>query len=259
MPLSVLIALLLGSAAGGALYGVMAPRSCLYGPVISCSKNTASAAVALTFDDGPSRNNTPQILDILAATETPAAFFVIGSNAEKHSELVRRMHHDGHIVASHSYDHPAFGMFFGARYWQQQLLRTDAVIEQIIGRRPLFFRPPMGFKQHFLMHAVRGQDKILINWNRRGLDGIATEPEKIYRRLAPRVRTGDIIALHDGYRQYDYAPCQATVAILPRLIKTLRSRGFTLTRLDHLLSLQPYRSDGSSLSVNSMIDNRVGN
>ena len=60
---------------------------------------------ALSFDDGPSAN-TPQILDILAAHNIPATFFVLGRNAEHRPDLVQRIHDEGHEIGIHTYSHP---------------------------------------------------------------------------------------------------------------------------------------------------------
>ncbi|MDO9108406.1 MAG: polysaccharide deacetylase family protein [Coriobacteriia bacterium] len=75
------------------------------GEVVKRGPATADA-VALTFDDGPGPTYTPAILDILAAHEARATFFVIGEHVERHPDLVRRMIDEGHEVAQHSYTHP---------------------------------------------------------------------------------------------------------------------------------------------------------
>lgn len=231
---------LAGSALGVAAYGVFSPRSRLFGPLLYRGPKTASSGIALTFDDGPSLDATPRILDALDECGVRAAFFVIGANAEQRPGLVERMAREGHVVANHSYDHAAFGMFRGDSYWHEQLSRTDAVIEAIIGRRPALFRPPMGMKQPELMRALQACGHTTVTWSQRGFDGIPTSAERIVSRLAPRVRDGDVIALHDGFQRAATAGI-ATAQALPRLIAALRARHLEPKRLDELLQIRAYR------------------
>ena len=67
--------------------------------------------LALTFDDGPDPEWTPQILDILKAKGVTASFFIIGANAESHPELVQRIVAEGHDVGNHTFTHPNLGEF----------------------------------------------------------------------------------------------------------------------------------------------------
>src|SRR3990167_2585805 len=62
--------------------------------------------VALTFDDGPSPIYTPQVLAILKKYNIKATFFVVGVNAKKYPEIIKEIHAEGHVVASHSLTHP---------------------------------------------------------------------------------------------------------------------------------------------------------
>ena len=71
----------------------------------SCQGDKNSNAVAITFDDGPLPLMTEKILGILTAFNAPAAFFCIGNRAEKHPEIVRKIHTEGHIIGNHSFFH----------------------------------------------------------------------------------------------------------------------------------------------------------
>src|SRR3954449_9895358 len=98
-------------------YGLVNPASRMWGPVISRGRRD-DALVALTFDDGPLPGSTDRILDILAATNTRAAFFVIGAHTERCPDLVRRIHDEGHLVGNHTQDHLHTGLFGRDRYWR---------------------------------------------------------------------------------------------------------------------------------------------
>jgi peptidoglycan/xylan/chitin deacetylase (PgdA/CDA1 family) len=234
--------LALGTASGVAVYGVFAPRSSLFGRVVYRGPRSLPARVALTFDDGPSADLTPKLLDQLAELQVQAAFFVIGRNAERHPELVRRMDAEGHLIAGHSYDHSAWGMFYRHRYWRAQLTRTEQTLAAITGKRPALFRPPMGLKHPALLRVLQERGLTLVTWSRRALDGVPTSSESILQRLAPRARPGDILALHDGHRLSPAVGNDATLRALPPLVAALRNRGLQPVRLDELIGVAPYLS-----------------
>src|SRR4051794_41623688 len=80
------------------------PNSPLFGRVVT-GRGTNDRVLALTFDDGPSAEWTPPVLDALRDKNARATFFVLGRHAEAHPELVRRISDEGHELASHGYDH----------------------------------------------------------------------------------------------------------------------------------------------------------
>jgi peptidoglycan-N-acetylglucosamine deacetylase len=207
---------------------------------VVCRWDDASPArVALTFDDGPGPGTGP-ILDALRKLRVQAAFFVIGTNAERYPELVRRMDAEGHIVANHTYDHRHWASLKSPGYWRDQLLRTDQVIMEILGKRPAFFRPPLGRKSWWMASPLRQSGHATVCWSRRALDGVPTTKEKILSRMIEPVQAGDILVMHDGQeplRARDPAP---TIAALEPMIRGLRGRGFEFERLDRLIGLDAY-------------------
>src|SRR5678810_671717 len=99
--------------------------------------------IAMTFDDGPSATLTPKLLDILAAHNIKATFFVLGEMVAEHPEILARAAREGHEIASHSWSHPNLAKMSqeGVR---SQLQRTDDEIKTAAGKRPTLFRPPYG-------------------------------------------------------------------------------------------------------------------
>ncbi len=227
-------------AAGAISYGCFWPRSRLYGPVVYRGRADAGPAVALTFDDGPHPQATPAILDILARHNVPAAFFVVGRHAARHPELVRRMQAEGHLVGNHSFDHDYLGMFRMHQYWRRQLAQTEAVVAQIIGRRPRLFRPPMGFKHPGMTLSVYQRGDAVVTWTRRGMDGVRTTQQRILERLLPQAAARDILVLHDGCAGRLSGDRRATVDAVDPLIAGLRGRGLALRRLDELIGQPGY-------------------
>ncbi|MEX0746276.1 MAG: polysaccharide deacetylase family protein [Phycisphaeraceae bacterium] len=229
------------AAAGAVLYGTLWPGSRLLAPVISHGSREAPARVALTFDDGPHPEATPAILDILERVGVKAAFFVIGSHAHRHPQLLRRIDAAGHLIGNHSYDHAYHGMFRAGRYWADQLHRTEGVIEDAIGKRPQLFRPPMGFKHPLLARAARQAGYALVTWTRRGRDGWPARTEQILRRLADPARGGDILTLHDGTDgESNRRSLQPTLDAVEPLILSLRERSLALERVDRLIGMPGY-------------------
>src|SRR4029077_1781714 len=99
--------------------------------------------IAMTFDDGPSATLTPKLLDILAAHQIKATFFVIGENVAEHPEIVARAAHEGHEIGNHSWSHPNLVKMSDDDV-RSQIQRTDDAIKSATGSRPTLLRPPYG-------------------------------------------------------------------------------------------------------------------
>jgi len=227
------------AAAGGASWGTFAPRSPLWGPVVSRGVSTDAKRIALTFDDGPMPGATEQILDALREMNAKAAFFVIGREAKAHPQIVRRMHDEGHLVGNHSFTHAAAGFMRGPIFWRREVARTDEVIGLIIGLRPRLFRPPLGIKTPFTAIASC-RTHVTVTWTRRAFDGVTTSSQRIVDRLVPRTTAGEIVALHDGVSPQSRRDPSATVLAIKPLINGLRARGIEPVRLDELTGIEPY-------------------
>lgn len=216
------------------------PRSRIWGRLISRGPSDAPPRVALTFDDGPSSGPTDAILDILRDENVPAAFFVIGRNVASAPHLLKRMHDEGHVIGNHTYDHAHWGGFAGAEYWDQQLGRTDDVIEQHIGVRCAMFRPPLGIKTFWLTGVLKHRGQTMVTWSSKARDGVTTTVDEILKRLLPNASAGDIMLLHDGFDPHSPRDPQPSIDCLRPLIRSLREKGFQIVRLDELIDIEPY-------------------
>jgi len=198
-------------------------------------------AVALTFDDGPDPEFTPQVLEILRAKSVPATFFVIGIRARTRPDLVAQIDAAGHIVGNHTDRH---GPGFHFQLWpaiRRELASCNAAIGAAIGKEPVFFRSPQGFKNPALGDVVREMGFSAIGWQVRGFDAVETDADKIVRRIASRVRPGGIVQMHDGSNPLGPKGRQATLAALPRIIDEIRAAGLKFVPLDTLLGVGAYR------------------
>jgi peptidoglycan/xylan/chitin deacetylase (PgdA/CDA1 family) len=225
--------------AGLVIHGSTSARSSLWGPV-HWRGPTNTGKIAVTFDDGPTPGATDDVLDVLKSLGVPATFFVIGRNAAASPGLLRRIDAEGHLIGNHSYDHSHYGFFRGRRYWEDQLERTSATVAGVIGKRPRLFRPPIGVRTWRVTRAVRRGGYSLVNWSRRGYDGVPTTAERVRERLVGRTVAGDIVLLHDGTEPGGERNPAATVEALPAIVASARDRGLSWVRLDELIGVEPY-------------------
>jgi peptidoglycan/xylan/chitin deacetylase (PgdA/CDA1 family) len=241
MPGAALAAGAAGAVALGALaWTVVAPASTFWGPLHWRANADAPAGFALTFDDGPTPGSTAATLDILGEHNAVATFFVIGVNSRRCPDLLLRMRDEGHLIANHSMHHSHLGIFGRSGYWQRELSDTDTIIEQIIGTRPRFFRPPLGVKTPYLMRAAARTGHHVVTWTRRAIDGVPTTSARILRRLGNSTQRGDILLLHDGVEPHLRRDPSPTVAAISPLLRRLHDRGLTPAPLEQLLQMPAY-------------------
>ena len=155
---------------------------------------TEDPVAALTFDDGPHPEHTPELLSILERYKARATFFMIGEMAQKHLDLVRRIAHAGHAIANHSWSHPSFPLLT-RRECIRQLIECEKTLAPY-GQK--LFRPPychLGLKNSW---AIAGAGHRIIAFNVHAEDWLDRDAEWIANRLAERIRPGCIVILHDN-------------------------------------------------------------
>jgi peptidoglycan/xylan/chitin deacetylase (PgdA/CDA1 family) len=190
-----------GLAAGGFAYGAMVPSSQLFGRTLIAPQRPGE--LALTFDDGPNPACTSRLLDVLAAHNVRATFFMIGSFAEQEPELVRRVQAAGHLIGDHSWSHPNLAVTSAGRVGEE-LTRTRDVLQQITGAPIRFFRPPYGARRPHVLKTARRLGMIPVTWNAMtndwaepSADAIAARLIRMIDRLEQRGQAANIV-LHDG-------------------------------------------------------------
>ena len=174
---------------------------------------------ALTFDDGPSIN-TPHLLDMLGEYGIPATFFMLGNQAERHPDIVKRVIAEGHEVGNHSYSHPNLRVVSLARK-EEELRRTDTILRNL-GASPQFMRPPYGSYDASTEKVAASLGLSLMLWSmdsrdwQRLPDNYATLRNNRGTVYAPGTLRG-IFLFHDSHKR--------TVDDLPRIIRDLRAGG----------------------------------
>ena len=193
--------------------------------------------VALTFDDGPDPQTTPQVLAVLAQHDVRATFFVIGERARRHPRLVAEMAAAGHQIENHSLRHAWTTAFADPNRLQAELEQTQQIIAVATGRRPTWFRPPIGILSPPVAQAAAALGLRLVGWSSKARDGWAsTTPADALSRLRRALRPGAILLLHDApERPAPAAVPPLAVPILQALLPELAARGLHPVPLDDLL------------------------
>lgn len=168
-------------AVGGYIYAGMAPGSQIFGRTLVASNN--SDEFALTYDDGPNDACTEQILEILARHQVRATFFVIGQFAKQRAALVRRIRGAGHVVGNHTWTHPVLMLRMPAQV-RRELADTNAALEDILGEKATYFRPPFGARRPDVLRAAGDVGLVPVMWNVMGYDWKPTTAERVMAHIS---------------------------------------------------------------------------
>jgi peptidoglycan-N-acetylglucosamine deacetylase len=199
------------------------PRSQLLGPnwVRLPAQTGVSGRVAITIDDGPDPDVTPQVLARLAEHRAQATFFCVGVRVERYADLAREIVNCGHLIENHSQRHRHNFSLLGPRGMADEISLAQDGILRIAGSRPRFFRAPAGLRNPFLDPVLTRLQLRLASWTRRGFDTVNTNADAVYRRLANPLQDGDILLLHDGNAARSRGGKAVILEVLPRLLDTL--------------------------------------
>lgn len=178
---------------------------------------TARREVWLTIDDGPDPEDTPRILELLAAYGARATFFVIGAEVAAHPGLVRAIVAAGHEVAHHTQTHPLYSFWCaGPARLGRELDEATAVL-RAVGAEPTRFRPPAGLKNPWLAPALALRSLACVGWSARGLERRRGDVNTVVERVTRGVAPGAILLLHEGRRLPQAMRVHAIGGVLERL------------------------------------------
>lgn len=218
--------------AGGILsWAAIAPSAELFGRTI-CRTGDASA-VALTFDDGPNPSVTPALLDLLERYDVRASFFLIGRHVRAFPALAKEITARGHAIGNHTDTHPHLA-FLSPGGIAAELARCDAAIEEAVGRKTRWMRPPFGLRGPQLASVLRRRgDANMVMWSLWARDWKPQAAEPVIRRLR-RANGGDIVLLHDGDHRVLEGNRKHVAAALEYWLPRWRDAGLRFVTLDTL-------------------------
>jgi peptidoglycan/xylan/chitin deacetylase (PgdA/CDA1 family) len=180
--------------------------------------------VALTFDDGPAES-TGRLLDILAAHHVRATFFIVGQQAAKFPDLVRREHEAGHEVADHSYTHADLGRA-STKKILSELNRTQEAIRRASGVAPTMLRPPYGSVSKRLTAITTRMGLAQVLWTVDPLDWEHRNTKYVEQRVLKAAKPGYIVLMHDIH--------PTTVEAIPTIIERLAAEGYSFVTVPQL-------------------------
>ena len=195
----------------------------------------ARREVCITIDDGPDRQVTPAVLDLLDAHGAKATFFCIAERAAAHPDLCREIVRRGHGIENHSHSHSHRFSLLGAGGFARELGQAQDTLRDVTGRAPRFFRAPAGLRNPMLTPVLRRMGLRLVSWTRRGYDTVQNDPARVLAKLTRRLSAGDILLLHDGNAARAPNGRPVVLEVLPELLSLIERRGLHPVTLAHAM------------------------
>ena len=183
----------------------------------------------MTFDDGPSAENTPRLLEMLKQRNIKATFFLIGQNVVSNPDLVRRILAEGHEIGNHSWTHPQLSKLSDDRV-TAEITKTQDAIKDASGFTPTLLRPPYGAitpRQREWIQNRFGLNIIL--WSVDPFDWKRPGASVITQRILSQTRPGAIILSHDIHKQ--------TVDAMPATLDALIAKGYKFATVSQLIAM----------------------
>ena len=201
----------------------LVPRSTLLGPnIIRLPQDAARRGeVAITIDDGPAPEVTPQVLDILDSHQAKATFFCIGKLAVQYPELCREIIRRGHSIENHSLSHHWYFSLLDPWSIHREVRGAQILLSEITGQPPLFFRATAGLRNPELDPVLSHLGLRLCSWSKRGFDTQVNDADAVFNSLVRDLKGGDILLLHDGSAARTAEGTPVILDVLPRLLDNL--------------------------------------
>ena len=192
--------------------------ACLPVPTLSAEPKL----IALTFDDGPSSEITPQVLSILDEEDVKATFFMVGKWLPGKRDLVQQMAQDGQQIANHTFDHVRL-TGLTPKQIQSEVSRADQALSDITGQTDFMVRPPYGVRSQKVISAIPAP---VILWTLDPAAGKQVPGNRMAKFVVSRAKDGDIILLHDT--------TQKNLDAVKPIIDGLKKKGFTFVTVEEL-------------------------
>ncbi|GAB4282037.1 MAG: hypothetical protein Fur0025_10900 [Oscillatoriaceae cyanobacterium] len=193
--------------------------------------NTKEKVIALTFDDGPWKEHTDSILNILRDNDIKGTFFFIGQHLQQFPEQAKRVVAAGHAIGNHTWSH---------RYYQvdstlaaKELGDTSNLIYKLTGAKSKIFRPPGGVMDNGLVAYAHSQNYVVAMWSSDAREASGPSVETLVNNVVSNASPGGIVLMHDGGGDRS-----TTVQALPIIITRLRQQGYRFVTLPQLFQMK---------------------
>lgn len=206
-------------------------------PVVDYAAPPSAKLVALTFDDGPDKNYTMDVLDILREYKLKATFFTVGIQVKKYPEIMKHIAQDGHAIGNHSYHHPNLSKL-DSKTIKEEIKWTDHLIEKTVGYVPRLVRAPYGALSPLVRSIMKDNNRELVGWTVDTRDWAGESVARMRANVNKNTKPGGIILMHSFGSKH----LKNTVELLPLIIEDLSKKGYTFVTVDELLSANEQRN-----------------
>lgn len=199
-------------------------------------ENISEKVVALTFDDGPSPQWTPKILDVLKKENVKATFFMLGKHVKQYPDIARRVAQEGHEIENHSYSHHVL-LYYKPDELENEIKSCEKIIKDAAGQTTHYFRPPKAWVSAAEKKKIKEMGYGVVLWSLNSKDWVTFDDKYIVKYLLHHIRPGDIILFHDsgGAFSTEGGDRQETVLAVERLIERLKERGYSFVTVRELI------------------------
>ncbi len=186
--------------------------------------------ISLTFDDGPHRVLTPEILDILDEYGIKATFFVVGENIKQNPDILRRIADSGHEIGNHTESHIDCNKS-NYRDIKKELMTVHEKVLEICDYNIKLFRPPGGALNKKMKKVTDEMEYNVVLWSIDTKDWAHTDISKISHNISENVKGGSIILFHDYITRNSPTP-ETLKTVIPELI----NKGYSFVTVGELIS-----------------------
>jgi peptidoglycan/xylan/chitin deacetylase (PgdA/CDA1 family) len=189
----------------------------------------SSHSIALSFDDGPSPANTPEILAMLRSHGAHATFFFVGQEVRRYPDLAAEVMADGHEVGNHLWSHLNPLDLDASELRRQVSMASDEIAK--VGTTPRLYRPPYGKRASAATVTFPELGLVPVLWSIDSGDTAGFSAPRVAREVVRRARSGDIVLLHDGGERRP-----VTLDATRMILEQLRGRGYEFVTVSSLIA-----------------------
>lgn len=200
--------------------------------------DTKEQKVSLTINCAWSAEDIDNILETLNKNNCKITFFVVGDWVEKNEEIVKKIAKEGHEIANHSDTHPHVT---NLNYEKniEQIQNCCKKVEQITGKKTNLYRGPYGEYNNVVLQSAKEAKHTVIQWSIDSLDYTGLTEGQMKERIIPKLKSGDIILMHNG--------TENTANSLNGIIEAIKKKGFEIVPVSELIYKENYTIDTNGI------------